>query len=458
VPTLFIFSLSLLFIRAFPLLMSGMSWISARLPGPASVLALRHLARSSTNYTSALLLLILTLGLTTFTSSMALTLDGHLLDRVYYDTGADLNLSEMGDTSEDPSTPFAAELSGSSQSSTGRTEGAQWLFLPVSQHLDAEGVQAAARVGQYKARSTLSNREEGTFVGVDRVDFGQVAFFRRDFAATSLGALMNQLALNRRGILVERGFSISNSLKTGDVLRLELTVGPKRSPVEFVVVGVLDLLPTQYPEDGPFFVGNLSYAFEQVGYEWPYNVWLTTDGSRPAKDLVADLERMGFTVLSYRDARDMILQEQTQPSRQGLFGVLSVGFLAAAGLTLLGFFLHGIFSFRHRFIELGVLRATGLSVGQMAAFLVGEQLALIISGAIAGTALGVWASQVFVPFLQVRSGPHPQTPPFVVQIAWGDIFQIYAVFGGMLLVNVLVTLVLLARMRVFEAVKLGEVA
>jgi hypothetical protein len=39
-----------------------------------------------------------------------------------------------------------------------------------------------------------------------------------------------------------------------------------------------------------------------------------------------------------------------------------------------------------------------------------------------------------------------------------DIFQIYAVFGIMLLIAVAVMLVLLVRMRVFEAVKLGEVA
>jgi len=173
---------------------------------------------------------------------------------------------------------------------------------------------------------------------------------------------------------------------------------------------------------------------------------------------VADLQEIGFRIMDYDDARQIILQEQMQPERQGLFGVLSVGFLAAAGLTVLGFLLYAVFSFRQRFIELGVLRAIGLSVGQMAAFLAGEQLALIVTGAAVGTGLGVWASRLFIPFLQVRGGLHPHTPPFVVQVAWSDIFQIYIVFGGMLLVAVAVMLVLLIRMRVFEAIKLGEVA
>jgi putative ABC transport system permease protein len=453
VPTLFIFALGLLFIRFFPLLISALAWLADWLPGTSLILALRHLARSSRHYTGPLLLLILTLGLAAFTASMALTLDDHLVDRVYYQVGADLHLAEMGESTETPQDPFAPQMPQPEEEA-----GPKWLFLPVEDHLLVEGVEAAARVGEYRARSTLGNREEGTFIGVDRVDFSRVAFFRRDFAPDSLGALMNLLALNPRALLVERGFLARNGLNVGDLLRLELTMDGQRRTVEFVVAGALDLFPTQYPEDGPFFVGNLDYAFQQVGDEYPYDVWLATDGERPAKDIVADLRELGFLIIDHDDAREMILREQTQPARQGLFGLLSAGFLAAAGLTVLGFLLYAVFSFRRRFIELGVLRAIGLSVAQMAAFLAGEQLALIVTGAAAGTGLGVWASQLFIPFLQVRSGLHPRTPPFVVQIAWADIFQIYGVFGVMFLAAVAAMLVLLIRMRVFEAIKLGEVA
>ncbi|MFH1929880.1 MAG: FtsX-like permease family protein [Chloroflexota bacterium] len=460
VPTLFIFALSLVLIRIFPLLMSALAWVSGRFPGTPSVLALRHLARSSRDYVGPLLLLILTLGLAAFTASMALTLDRALVDQVYYETGGDLQLTETGESTEVSEYTYEFGLAQSETSATEEEEeaGPKWLFLPVSQHLEAEGVQAAARVGEYWARSTLSKREEGTFVGVDRVDFAGVASFRQDFATESLGGLMNLLALSPRALLVERGFLARNSLNVGDPLRLDLSMGGTRQTVEFAIAGTLDLFPTQYPDDEPFFVGNLDYAFQQMGDEYPYDVWLATDGRRPPEEIVADLKDIGFLVSSYDDAREIILEEQTQPSRQGLFGILSVGFLSSAGLTVLGFLLYAIFSFRQRFIELGVLRAIGLSVGQMAAFLAGEQLVLIITGAAAGTALGVWASRLFIPYLQVRGGPHPQTPPFVILIAWGDIFQIYVVLGGMLLVGVAVMLVLLARMRVFEAVKLGEVA
>jgi putative ABC transport system permease protein len=73
-----------------------------------------------------------------------------------------------------------------------------------------------------------------------------------------------------------------------------------------------------------------------------------------------------------------------------------------------------------------------------------------------GTLIGVSASMLFIPFLQVRGGQHPQTPPFVVQIAWGQIGIIYLVFGVMLMGAILLTIGLLRRMQLFQAVKLGE--
>lgn len=49
-----------------------------------------------------------------------------------------------------------------------------------------------------------------------------------------------------------------------------------------------------------------------------------------------------------------------------------------------------------------------------------------------------------------------QIPPFIVQIAWEQITIIYVVFGAMLIAAVLITIALLRRIKLFQAVKLGE--
>ena len=107
-------------------------------------------------------------------------------------------------------------------------------------------------------------------------------------------------------------------------------------------------------------------------------------------------------------------------------------------------------------IEFGVLRAIGLSVGQMITFLGLEQIMLIAAGLVAGTAIGVWTSRVFIPFLQVGTDKNIDIPPFVVLIAWDDIATIYLVFGAMLLGAVIGMIWFLLHLKIFEAVKLGE--
>jgi putative ABC transport system permease protein len=456
-PTLFIFALALLSIRLFPHLMSALAVVASWFPGAPVLLAFRHLARSSQQYAGPLMLLILTLGLAAFAASMASTLDGNLVDQLYYEVGGDLRLSELGDSATSPAAPPGVP-SSSGLETTSEDDGPKYLFLPVDQHLDAEGVRGATRIGRFQATTDLPGGERGTLLGIDRTSFAKVGFFREDFAPDSAGALMNVLALRPNALLVHRGFLARNALAVGDLMRLNLFVGGARTTIPFVVAGAIDMFPTLFPGDGPFFVGNLDYTFLQLGDEYPYQVWLATEPGRDTGSLLSDLDEIGYNIVGHDDARALILQRQGEPSRQGLFGLLSAGFLAAAALTVLGFLLYTIFSFRQRFVQLGVLQAIGLSVSQLVAFLTGELLVLVLTGAVAGTGLGVWASRLFIPFYQVRGGDHSQIPPFIVRIAWSSIDQIYLVFGAMLLVGVVLMTILLIRMRVFEAIKLGEVA
>jgi putative ABC transport system permease protein len=388
---------------------------------------------------------------------MAVTLDGHLQDQVYYQVGANLNLAEQGESTEEPEQ--RSTFGEPARPSSTDEEGPRWLFLPVSEHLQVPGVLAAARVGNYGATANIGERQQtGRLLGVDRIDLASVAFYRPDFAGgESLGGLMNRLAVDPSYLLVSRSFMARNGLVVGDPLRLTVGVAGEVHAIEFIVAGPLDLFPTLYPQDGPFFVGNLDYIYEGLGGTFPYNVWLATDPSVPGEEIVDGVRDLGLAVVASSDAQTIITAEQTRPERQGLFGLLSVGFLSAATLTVLGFLVYAVVSFQRRFIELGMLRALGLSVGQMAGYLASEQALLILTGGGLGTALGIGASILFIPYLQVGADKTAQVPPFVVQIAWEQLWTIYAVFGAMFVAAVVVLVVLLARMKVFEAVKLGEV-
>ncbi|HUV95202.1 MAG TPA: FtsX-like permease family protein [Anaerolineae bacterium] len=461
VPALTIFAVSLLMIRLFPLLMEFLAWVAGQISRSVSiVLALRQLARVSKQYTGSLLLLTLTLSLATFTASMARTLDQSLTDRTYYKYGADYRLVESG---ENPSGTAGGEGfgggGGASETEASADLFSGWVFVPVSEHLKVPGVEAAARVGSYSARGIFGKTSAtGCFYGIDRLDFPKVAFFRPDFGYGELGELMNRLAMNRSALLVNPRFLGDFSLGIGDTVELSVATFGERKDVEFIVSGLIEYFPTYYPDDDCkyLFVGNLEYVFERLGGVFPYDVWIRTEGGVDPEELSGGLSDLDIKVVTISGSREAIEEEQGRPERAGVFGILSVGFVAAAVLTVLGFLLHSFISFRRRFIEFGVLRAIGLSVGQMIGFLGFEQLLLIATGVTAGTGLGVWVSDLFIPFLQVGTDKNIAIPPFVVLIAWDDIGKIYIVFGAMLVLAIAGMIWLLTRLKVFEAVKLGE--
>ena len=83
--------------------------------------------------------------------------------------------------------------------------GALWRW---KRYLDVPGVDRPRRgVGTYPVETiTGGEGAAGMLYGVDRTSLPQVAFFRRDFAPRSLGALMNSLAERPSNLLVDPAF------------------------------------------------------------------------------------------------------------------------------------------------------------------------------------------------------------------------------------------------------------
>ncbi len=474
-PALWLLALALLSIRLFPLLMGLVGDAVNRLRGVSGLLALRYLTRTPRAYTAPVLLLILTLSLATFTASMARTLDKHLNDQVLYDVGAQMRVADLGEVKQQDGGEAAggsgsadagagdgageAGQAGEQQQDTGNNDASapKYLFTPVTDYLQIPGVTGATRVSRSDAEAQAGKTTaQGTLLGIDRLDFPRVAHWRDDYAPAQLGALMNTLAVRPEAVLVSRGFLQQSGAKVGDRITLELRDLDRPAQVPFVVGGVLDYFPTVYPEDGAFFVGNLEYIFQAQGGEFPYEVWLNTEPGTSRAQVEMGIGKLGLRSLVTDEAPKTVLAAQDRPERQGLYGLLSVGFLASALLTGLGFLFYSVTSFQRRYIELGMLRAIGLSVRQMGVLLVWEQALIIGMGVLSGTLLGLGVSRYFIPFLQVRGGEHPQTPPFHVLIAWGQIQLIYAIFAVLLGGALVVVAAFLLRLKIFRAVKLGE--
>jgi putative ABC transport system permease protein len=448
VPALAVWAITLLLLRCLPGLMRAFGHLLGYTRSTGFLLAARQLSRMPGFYTAPLVLLVLTLSLSAYTASLAQTLDAQMYDEAFYRIGADLRLDPPG-----------SETTGA-DAAPGLAESAEpWLSVPVSEYARAPGAVAAARVGRYPAVIRLaSGAEEGAYIGLDRLDFPKVAFWRRDFAAQRLGGLMNALASAPEAVLLPREFLEANALRIGDTVRVQVETEGQLTQLDLRIAGDFELFPTWYPDEGPLVVGNLDYLYESAGSEHPYAVWLNTERGADPVQTVAGVRRRGMRMGSWNAPLIRVARAQVQPERQGLFGLLSAGFVASAVLTAIGFLIYAIFSFRRRAIEIGMLRAIGLSDGQMAAFLAWELGFLVVVGLVAGTVLGVWSSKLFIPYLQIGAEASARIPPYSVTVAWPAIFRIYALFAVLFLAALAVLLILLSRMHLFQAIKLGEAA
>ena len=171
-PGLTLIAAAVVLLRIFPIAMNLTGrLLSGSIPA-GLVMGIWQMARSPTHYARLSLLLILAAGLGMFASSFGATLERSFLERVLHSTGADVKVE--GVQGRDFTDEGAAALS--------------------TEYAGVPGVEAATAVlrkgGQELSRLTGIPYE---MFGIDPTAFGDVAFFRDDYADGQIEALLPKL-------------------------------------------------------------------------------------------------------------------------------------------------------------------------------------------------------------------------------------------------------------------------
>lgn len=435
-PALAVFGGGLLLLRGAPLVARLASRAVERRGSAPLYLALVQLARNPAGYAPVILLITLTVGMGLYSAAAARTLERNSVDSIWYAGGTDVALTE------------AWESEASADGKEVRIVAAPpWLA-----HEMLPGVVQAARVRTEEVVPSVGGRSQpkAWLMAIDPDQFGRAAWFRRDLAPAHFYEYLNLLGSDEEAVLVSRTFLARNNLQPGD--RISLT-GAGEQELSLVVYGALDYWPTLYGEQGDFFVANLDPVELGLGLQ-PYQVWLKMAEGAPLQPVLDELAGRGINVVRAADHRQEVIRALRDPQLSGLLGGLTNGFLLAAGITVLGFGIHAALNARSRHLQFGLLRAMGLSRTQLLLTVGLEQLLTVLIGVGAGTGLGLLVAQLFVPFLQ--QGAASRTPPFQVVSLPADRLRLYLVLLLMLLLGVLGLMRSLGRLRIHEAVKLGE--
>ncbi len=457
--SLFAIACCMIGLRLFPWLMRLAARVTERIGSPGPYLGVQEVVRRPQEHSSAVLLIMISLSLAVYSASMAKTLNRWVSDSHDYRAGADLVVREYAIPN-----PAAApgERPAESTQIVDPVAGVSGL-LSLERQLDRPEIEASTLVGKYGCTYLLDNsNHECELMGIDRLTFPGVANYRDDFALESLGALMNALAANPDGVLAPQSLLDATGLAVGSPLKIRANMPTLGLEVDrqMVIVGVYDYFPSILPGEKSTLVANLDALFGSPEAVLGYDVWLDLQDGASTLELAGQMQESALqqrrAVRVLGDAPTAILEAVSQPEWVGLFGVLNVGFLLTGLMPGIGFVLYSFASLRRRFIQLGILQAIGLSTRQLVGSVVLEQLLLMSLALAAGAAVGFLTSSLFLPLLQISAIPGAPVPPFQVLIGWGEAAWLVGFFGLVLLITIGLTVAYLVRIKVFQAVKLGE--
>ena len=142
--------------------------------------------------------------------------------------------------------------------------------------------------------------------------------------------------------------------------------------------------------------------------------------------------------------------------RVGIFGTLSVGFLAATVMAMLALLVHNYASLQERLYQFGVMRAIGLWRGQVIVQVVLEYGMLTIYGAVIGSLIGLYTAEFFAPFFRIPEGAGAPLPPLLPIIAEDATMTLGLLFAGLMILSELLVMTRALTMRIFTTLRMGH--
>jgi putative ABC transport system permease protein len=502
VPALFIVGAGFFALRLFPWCVKLIYHLGRRWWPPSLYQVFTQIGRSAVQYQWIMVFIIIALATGHYSASAARTIERNAEDVIRYRNGADLALQihwkrQTVDMLEPADEPMAEETNGEEETFSSTAEVAAdpapaenvssvsfYTEPPFQPYRELPGVEHAAKVFvKPDAYFTINGtRQQVTLMGIDTYDFGMTAWMRDDLLPHHWYEYLNLISTERSAVLISKTLADQHKLKPGDLIEV---AWEGLSPVTFVVYAVVDYFPGFLPKWTPdgyggvteirqpnpesssgsirrsdrtdplLIVGHLKTIQNRLALE-PYEVWLKLKPDAPRQPLFDRIWQDGIALVNYRDTRQELIDLHNDPLRMAVNGVMTLGFLVSLLICFLGFLLYWLLHFFNRIFQFGVLRAIGLPMGQFIGMLFVEQLLITGSAIAIGMIAGHWTSRLFIPFLQLGSDPAAQIPPFQLVFDPRDAWIIYAAVWTMIIVGLLILSFFVTRIKLHQAVKLGE--
>lgn len=458
--SLFIIGAGLVMLRILPLITRLIFAAFKRLWSPALYASFLRVLRSQGSQGFIMVFLMLTIALGFFNAQTARTINTNEEDQIRYQAGAPLRIQEEWTTLQN------IGIGGPDGSSTSNSDEVEYIEPDFGKYSQMDGVDKATKVlvdDDCTVTVDGGSLKNVHLMGIHTKEFGEIAWMKDGLTPRHWYEYLNVMSKNSRAVLVSAN-ARNYGYKIGDVINYRPRLGGKS--VRGVIYGFVDYFPTYAPvayvkdTDGVYremenflIVAHLSQIQATCGVT-PYEVWIKPTGS--TSFIYDEIERRNLSAYKLVDASAELVALKNDPIFQGTNGILTVSFIVVLLLCATGFLIYWILSIQSRALQFGIFRAMGMSLREILSMLINEQLFISVSSIAVGAGIGMLAARLFIPLIQLAYAASDRVLPLELVSVAQDTQRLMAVIGGMMGVCMIILGVLISRIKISQALKLGE--
>lgn len=228
--------------------------------------------------------------------------------------------------------------------------------------------------------------------------------------------------------------------------------------IELVAVGSFDEFPTYYPGSEDFLVAPMSSLLSRMGRlgvvsPWANELWMSVpsgDAAAVTSKVNSDLTLLNTQLMTDTQARATALND---PLRSGFAQELGIGAVIALLVVVINFAMHFLAAARNRTTQYAIMRANGVPQSTLRNALIAEETAVLLSGLIAGTVIGLAVGWAVLPVFHLGNQPTDLVPPSLFHIDPLTLIAVVLGTGALALLTGVVVAGSGARVHVMTAIR-----
>lgn len=456
---LFILAFGLLTLRIVHYIIRFVYHIGKKKWKPATYVSFLQITRTFGRQGFISVFMILTVAMGLFNANAARTINQNKEDRIVYEYGADVVLTEKW-----KARPYQDD-----------NKNVRYTYIEPDyikyNELTEEGLcESVTRVIRYegaKANALSNSVSDCMVMGIHTKEFGETAYLKPElYGDNHWFNQLNDISQNNNGIIISSNLAAALEVDVGGNIYFNGMTGgvlDENRKMRGYVCAIVDAWPgydRYYYEEGELkerylIVANYTAIYKNFDLS-PYEIWCRLGDNVSSDDLLNKLNLMEVDLNEYNSVSDDVSDMKNSPQIQITNGMFTLSFIIALVLCGTGFLIYWISSIRQRELIFGVYRAMGMSVTDVNHMLINEHIFSTLFSVLAGGGVGMAATFLFIRLFGVVYLPKKHNLDIYIYYELGDIIKLFSVIVVMIVICMLVLRRLVRSMNITQALKLGE--